>query len=125
VNVIAKVESTGNKKIIVTERGASFGYNNLVADMRSLLELKELGYPVVFDATHSVQRPGGAGTTSGGDSRWAPYLARAAVAVGCDGVFIETHVNPAVALSDGANAIKFSEMRKLWKKLRAIDEIIR
>jgi len=125
VNVIAKVESTGNRKIIVTERGASFGYNNLVADMRSLLELKELGYPVVFDATHSVQRPGGAGTTSGGDSRWAPYLARAAVAVGCDGIFIETHVNPAVALSDGANAIKFSGMRKLWKTLRSIDEIIR
>ncbi len=123
-HVIGKVESTGNKKIILTERGASFGYNNLVADMRNLLEMKEFGYPVTFDATHSVQRPGGAGTTSGGDSRWAPYLARAAVAVGCDAVFIETHVNPAVALSDGANAIRFAEMRKLWKLLRSIDEVV-
>jgi 2-dehydro-3-deoxyphosphooctonate aldolase (KDO 8-P synthase) len=123
-HVIAKVESTGNKKIIVTERGASFGYNNLVADMRNLLEMKEFGYPVTFDATHSVQRPGGAGTTSGGDSRWAPYLARAAVAVGCDAVFIETHVNPAVALSDGANAIRFSQMSSLWKLLRSIDDVV-
>ena len=125
VNVIAKVESTGNRKIIVTERGASFGYNNLVADMRSLPEMRAFGYPVVFDATHSVQRPGGAGTSSGGDARLAPCLARAAVAAGCDGVFIETHVNPAEALSDGANAIPFAQMRKLWKKLRAIDEIVK
>lgn len=123
-NVVAKLESTGNRKIIVTERGVSFGYNNLVADMRSLLELRELGYPVTFDATHSVQRPGGAGTRSGGDGCWAPYLARAAVAVGCDAVFIETHVNPAAALSDGANAIRFSGMRKLWKTLRAIDDVV-
>jgi 2-dehydro-3-deoxyphosphooctonate aldolase (KDO 8-P synthase) len=124
VNVIAKVESTGNRKIIVTERGASFGYNNLVADMRSLMELREFGYPVVFDATHSVQRPGAAGTGSGGDARWAPSLARAAVAVGCDAVFIETHISPADALSDGANSIKFGAMRKLWKTLRSIDEIV-
>ncbi len=124
VNVVAKVESTGNRKIIVTERGASFGYNNLVADMRSLLELRELGYPVTFDATHSVQRPGAGGTRSGGDGRWAPYLARAAVAVGCDAVFIETHVNPSKALSDGANAIRFSAMRSLWKTLRAIDDVV-
>jgi 2-dehydro-3-deoxyphosphooctonate aldolase (KDO 8-P synthase) len=123
-NVVAKVESTGNRKIIVTERGASFGYNNLVADMRSLLELRELGYPVTFDATHSVQRPGGAGTKSGGDSRWAPYLARAAVAVGCDAVFIETHPKPQEALSDGANAIRLSEMRKLWRILKEIDNVV-
>ncbi len=123
-NVVAKIESTGNRKIIVTERGASFGYNNLVADMRSLLELRDLGYPVTFDATHSVQRPGGAGTRSGGDGCWAPYLARAAVAVGCDAVFIETHVNPKAALSDGANAIRFSGMRKLWQTLRAIDNVV-
>jgi 2-dehydro-3-deoxyphosphooctonate aldolase (KDO 8-P synthase) len=123
-NVVAKVESTGNRKIILTERGASFGYNNLVADMRSLLELREFGYPVTFDATHSVQRPGAGGTRSGGDGRWAPYLARAAVAVGCDAVFIETHVRPEEALSDGANAIKFSQMQKVWKTLRAIDEVV-
>ena len=123
-NVVAKLESTGNRKIILTERGVSFGYNNLVADMRSLLEMGELGYPVTFDATHSVQRPGGAGTRSGGDGCWAPYLARAAVAVGCDAVFIETHVNPDTALSDGANAIRFSGMRKLWQTLRAIDDVV-
>ncbi|MBT3191097.1 MAG: 3-deoxy-8-phosphooctulonate synthase [Verrucomicrobia bacterium] len=124
VNVVGKVESTGNRKIILTERGASFGYNNLVADMRSLLELREFGYPVTFDATHSVQRPGAGGTKSGGDSRWAPYLARAAVAVGCNAVFIETHVRPEKALSDGANAIRFSNMKKLWQTLRAIDDVV-
>ncbi len=124
INVIAKVESTGNRKIIVTERGASFGYNNLVADMRNLPDMRAFGYPVTFDATHSVQRPGGAGKSSGGDSRLAPCLARAAVAAGCDAVFIETHEKPEMALSDGANAIRFAEMKKLWKTLRAIDEII-
>jgi 2-dehydro-3-deoxyphosphooctonate aldolase (KDO 8-P synthase) len=124
INVIKKVESTGNRKIIVTERGASFGYNNLVADMRSLLEMRDFGYLVVLDATHSVQRPGAGGTGSGGDACWAPALARAAVATGCDAVFIETHVAREEALSDGANSIKFSEMRKLWKTLRSIDEIV-
>lgn len=124
-NVVAKVESTGNRKIIVTERGVSFGYHNLVADMRSLLELREFGYPVTFDATHSVQRPSGAGTCSGGDGRWAPYLARAAVAVGCDAVFIETHPNPRDALSDGANAVPFRAMRPLWRVLREIDDVVR
>jgi len=125
INVIRKVESTGNRKIILTERGSSFGYQNLVADMRNLPAMRELGYPVTFDATHSVQRPGGAGTCSGGDAYLAPCLARAAVAAGCDAVFIETHVNPAEALSDGANAIAFKQMRKLWKTLRAIDEAVR
>jgi 2-dehydro-3-deoxyphosphooctonate aldolase (KDO 8-P synthase) len=124
-NVVAKVESTGNRKIILTERGASFGYRNLVADMRSLLILRELGYPVVFDATHSVQRPGAAGTSSGGDGRWAPALARAAVATGVDGVFMETHVNPAEALSDKANAIAFSALAGIWKTLKEIHALVR
>ena len=124
-HVLAKVESTGNRRIIVTERGASFGYNNLVADMRSLLVLRELGYPVVFDATHSVQSPGGAGDHTGGDGRWAPHLARAAVATGCDGVFLETHLDPAKALSDRENAIPFRALRGLWRQLGSIDEIVR
>ena len=124
-HIIGKIESTGNRNIIVTERGASFGYNNLVADMRSLLVLRELGYPVVFDATHSVQSPGGAGDHTGGDGRWAPSLARAAVATGCDGVFIETHVNPAKALSDRENAIPFAALKPLWRQLRSIHELVR
>jgi 2-dehydro-3-deoxyphosphooctonate aldolase (KDO 8-P synthase) len=123
-HVVAKVESTGNTRILLTERGVSFGYNNLVADMRSLLVLRELGYPVVFDATHSVQLPGGRGDRSGGDSRWAPGLARAAVATGCDAVFIEVHVTPAEALSDGDNALPVGDLRPLWRKLRSIDEIV-
>ena len=123
-NVIAKIEAVGNTNIILTERGASFGYNNLVADMRSLLIMREFGYPVVFDATHSVQRPGGAGTTSGGDGRWAPALARAAVATGVDGLFMETHVNPAEALSDKANAIAFKDLKRVWQKLIAIHAIV-
>ncbi len=123
-NVVAKIASTGNRQIILTERGSSFGYNNLVADMRSLLEMRELGYPVVFDATHSVQRPGGGGNYTAGDGKWAPYLARAAVAAGCDGVFIETHVNPAKALSDKENAVPFKKMCALWRQLRGIDELV-
>jgi 2-dehydro-3-deoxyphosphooctonate aldolase (KDO 8-P synthase) len=123
-NVIAKIEASGNNNIILTERGSSFGYNNLVADMRSLLVMREFGYPVVFDATHSVQRPGGAGKTSGGDGRWAPALARAAVATGVDGVFMETHVNPAEALSDKANAIAFKDLKKVWLNLIAIHAIV-
>lgn len=124
-NVVAKIESGGNKRILLTERGASFGYNNLVADMRSLMVMRELGYPIVFDATHSVQQPGGEGEQSGGDACYAPGLARAAVATGCDGVFIETHVNPDEALSDKANAIRFSELGKLWKQLDDIDKVLR
>jgi 2-dehydro-3-deoxyphosphooctonate aldolase (KDO 8-P synthase) len=124
-HVIAKVESTGNRQILVTERGASFGYNNLVADMRSLLVLRAFGYPVIFDATHSVQRPGGGGNRSSGDSCWAPSLARAAVATGCDAVFLETHAAPARALSDGPNMIPLRQMRMLWRTLRAIDEVVR
>lgn len=124
-HAIAKIESTGNRRILITERGASFGYNNLVADMRSLLLLRELGYPVIFDATHSVQLPGGAGATSGGDGRFAPALARAAVATGCDGVFLETHVHPPAALSDAANAIALAAVKSLWRQLIAIDGIVR
>ena len=122
--VIRKIESTGNKRIVLCERGASFGYRNLVADMRSLLIMRELGYPVVMDATHSVQRPGGLGTGSGGDGRFAPAIARAAVATGVDGVFMETHMNPKKALSDSANAIAFREIEELWRKLIAINEIV-
>lgn len=124
-NVVTKLESTGNRKLILTERGASFGYNNLVADMRSVLIMRELGYPVVFDATHSVQRPGGAGTSSGGDGKWAPALARAAVATGVDGVFMETHVNPAEALSDKANAIAFRSLAEVWRQLKEIHAVVR
>ena len=123
-HVIAKVESTGNRKILLTERGASFGYNTLVADLRSLLVLRETGYPVIFDATHSVQSPGGAGDHTGGDGRYAPALARAAVAAGCDGVFLETHVRPEKALSDRENAIPWSALDGLWKQLKAIDEVV-
>ena len=122
--VIRKIESTGNKRIVLCERGASFGYRNLVADMRSLLIMRELGYPVVMDATHSVQRPGGLGTGSGGDGRFAPAIARAAVATGVDGVFMETHLNPKKALSDSANSIAFREIEGLWRKLIAINEIV-
>ena len=122
-NVVKKVESTGNTNIMLTERGVSFGYNTLVADMRSLIIMGEMGYPVIFDATHSVQSPGGQGDTSGGDGRFAPYLAKAAAAVGVDGMFIETHPNPAEALSDGPNMIPTKDLSKLWKKLDAIDQI--
>ena len=124
VNVVRKIESEGNSRIVLTERGASFGYHNLVADMRSLLVMRELGYPVVFDATHSVQRPGGLGSGSGGDGRWAPALARAAVATGVDGVFMETHFNPPEALSDAANAIAFSALEELLTKLVKIPEVV-
>ncbi len=124
-HVIAKVESTGNRRIMVTERGVSFGYNNLVADLRSLLVMRDFGYPVIFDATHSVQFPGGGGDRSAGEGRWAPALARAAVATGCDALFLETHPHPKSALSDGANMIPLAELRVLWKTARAIDELIR
>jgi 2-dehydro-3-deoxyphosphooctonate aldolase (KDO 8-P synthase) len=122
-NVVKKLEETGNTKIMLTERGASFGYNTLVADMRSLVILREMGYPVIFDATHSVQSPGGKGDSSGGDGRFAPYLAKAAAAVGVDGMFIETHPEPEKALSDGPNMIPTGELSNLWKKLNAINEV--
>ena len=123
-HAIAKVEETGNKRILITERGATFGYNDLVADMRSLILLQEHGYPVIFDATHSVQIPGGAGDRSGGRADLAPHLARAAVATGCDGLFIETHPEPAKAKSDRDTMIPLSRMSALWKKVREIDELV-
>jgi len=122
-HVVDKIEAAGCRRILLTERGVSFGYNNLVADMRSLLVMRETGYPVIFDATHSVQRPGGEGDRSGGDGRWAPALARAAVATGCDGVFMETHLNPAKAMSDRDNAIALAYLPGLWTQLTAIDRV--
>ncbi|MCF7838826.1 MAG: 3-deoxy-8-phosphooctulonate synthase [Candidatus Marinimicrobia bacterium] len=122
--VVGKVESTGNRRILLTERGASFGYNNLVADFRSLLIMSALGYPVIFDATHAVQHPGGAGDRSGGDGCWAPALARAAVATGCQGLFIETHPQPARALSDGPNSIPWRALPALWDQVRRIHAVL-
>ncbi len=124
-NVADKIRSFGSERFFFTERGASFGYNNLVADMRSLYWIREAGFHVVFDATHSVQRPGGAGTTTSGDGVLAPVLARAAVAAGCDGVFIETHEDPSKALSDGPNQIPLAKLPKILRQLQAIHETVR
>jgi 2-dehydro-3-deoxyphosphooctonate aldolase (KDO 8-P synthase) len=122
-NVAAKIAGTGNEKILLTERGASFGYNTLVSDMRSLPIMAETGYPVVFDATHSVQQPGGQGTSSGGERRFAPVLARAALSVGCAAVFIECHPDPDHAPSDGPNMIPLQQMPKLIERLMAFDKL--
>jgi 2-dehydro-3-deoxyphosphooctonate aldolase (KDO 8-P synthase) len=116
-----KVASTGNERIVLTERGSSFGYNNLVVDMRGLVIMRKLGYPVVFDATHSVQLPGAAGSASGGQPEFIEPLARAAVATGAvDGIFVEVHENPEAALSDGANALKLDRLAPLWACLQQI-----
>jgi 2-dehydro-3-deoxyphosphooctonate aldolase (KDO 8-P synthase) len=120
-NVAAKIAGTGNTRILLTERGASFGYNTLVSDMRSLPIMAETGYPVVFDATHSVQQPGGLGNASGGDRRFAPVLARAALAVGCASVFMETHPDPDQAPSDGPNMVPLRQMPELLAMLKAAD----
>jgi 2-dehydro-3-deoxyphosphooctonate aldolase (KDO 8-P synthase) len=122
-NVAAKIAHTGNDKILLCERGASFGYNTLVSDMRSLPILAETGYPVVFDATHSVQQPGGQGTQSGGQREFVPMLARAAVAVGVAAVFMETHQDPDKAPSDGPNMVKFKDMPALLQTLQAFDRL--
>lgn len=122
-NVVAKIESTGNERIMLTERGVSFGYNALVADMRSLPEMMKTGYPVVMDATHAVAQPGGLGGSSGGQREFAPVLARAAVAQGIGAVFLETHENPDNAPSDGPNMIALSDMDGVLKTLMAIDAI--
>lgn len=119
-SVVQKLEESGCEKILLTERGSSFGYNNLVADMRSIPAMSQFGYPVIFDATHSVQLPGGGGDKSSGNGEYAPLLARAATAVGCHGVFIETHPNPAIALSDGPNMIPLDQMSD---HLRVINDI--
>jgi 2-dehydro-3-deoxyphosphooctonate aldolase (KDO 8-P synthase) len=122
-NAAEKVASTGNDKILLTERGSSFGYNNLVVDMRGLAIMREFGWPVIFDATHSVQIPGGLGSASGGESKFIPTLARAAVAAGVDGVFLEVHEAPERALSDGPNALRLDLLGALWEKLQAIHAI--
>lgn len=122
-NVVTKVESTGNEKILLTERGASFGYNTLVADMRSLPTMAKTGYPVVMDATHSVQQPGGQGGSSGGQREFAPAMARCALSLGIAAVFIETHENPDAAPSDGPNMIPLDQMPKLVATLKAFDDL--
>ncbi len=122
-NVAAKITESGNANVMLTERGASFGYNTLVSDMRSLPIMAEIGAPIIFDATHSVQQPGGQGTSSGGDRRMVPVLARAAVAVGVAGVFIETHEDPDNAPSDGPNMVPLDQMEALLAKLMALDAL--
>ena len=122
-NVLAKIESTGNRRIILTERGTSFGYNTLVADLRGLPEMMKTGYPVVMDATHSVQQPGGKGGSSGGQREFAPVMARAAVSLGVAGVFIETHEDPDRAPSDGPNMIPLAQMSALVAGLMAFDRL--
>jgi 2-dehydro-3-deoxyphosphooctonate aldolase (KDO 8-P synthase) len=124
-NVVAKITGSGNPNVLVTERGASFGYNTLVVDMRSLPIMAETGAPVIFDATHSVQQPGGQGTSSGGDSRFVPVLARAAVAVGVAGLFIETHQDPDNAPSDGPNMVPLKQFEGLMRELMALDAVVK
>jgi 2-dehydro-3-deoxyphosphooctonate aldolase (KDO 8-P synthase) len=124
-NVAEKVASTGNRNIILTERGASFGYNNLVVDMRTFPVLQEFGYPVVYDVTHSVQLPGGQGHASGGQPEFIETLARAGVAAGVDGVFLETHDNPSLALSDGANALPLAQLPQLLARLKELSTLVR
>ena len=123
-NIVKKVEDSGNNNVCITERGTSFGYNTLVTDMRAFPQMaKDTGCPVIFDATHSVQQPGGMGTTTGGQREFAPVLARAAVAVGVAAVFIETHENPDKALSDGPNSIALADMERVVSELMAFDKI--
>jgi 2-dehydro-3-deoxyphosphooctonate aldolase (KDO 8-P synthase) len=124
-HVVEKIASTGNEQILVTERGVSFGYNNLVADMRSLVALRDLGYPVVFDATHSLQLPGGLGKASGGERRFIPALARAGAAAGVDALFMEVHEDPERALSDGPNSLALSELEELLRTIKEIDGILK
>ena len=124
-NVVDKLSQSGCKKILLTERGFMFGYNNLVVDMRSLTLMRDLGYPVVFDATHSLQLPGGQGKKSGGQRELIPDLARGAVAVGCDVLFMETHPNPDKAKSDGPNMLKLSQLPELLKQVKTLDRAVR
>ncbi len=123
--VIKKIESQGNRNILLTERGASFGYGDLIVDMRSLEIMKQFGYPVIFDATHSVQKPGALGSATGGNSALAPILAKAAVALGIAGVFFEAHPNPKEALSDGPNSLDMKQSAHMVKQLCAIDEVVK
>jgi len=122
-NIIEKFESTGNKNLLITERGVCFGYNNLIVDFTGIPIMRNFGYPVIFDATHSVQKPGGMGEKSGGNSQWVPYLAKASIAVGIDGLFMEVHPEPQKALSDGPNMIKLQDIEKLLITLKKIYEV--
>jgi 2-dehydro-3-deoxyphosphooctonate aldolase (KDO 8-P synthase) len=124
-NVVDKIASTGNDQVLLTERGVSFGYNNLVSDMRSLVWMRELGYPVVFDATHSLQLPGGRGNASGGERKYIPALARAAVAAGVDALFMEVHEDPDQALSDGPNSLPLKDFEKLIGAVKQIDGMVK
>ena len=124
-NIIKKIKNTGNDKILLTERGTFFGYNNLVVDMRSINEMKKTNYPVIFDATHSVQKPGGLGDSSGGDREQVPVLASAAMAIGVAGIFLEVHQDPDKAPSDGKNMIKLNQLEKLLGKLISIDKVVK
>ena len=123
-NIVEKLEAAGNPNCLVTERGTTFGYNNLVVDMRSLAWMRAAGIRVIFDATHSVQRPGGDGTSTGGDREMAPVLARAAVAAGCDGVFMETHTDPGAALSDGPNQVPLDQLDGILQSLTRIHDVV-
>ena len=123
-NVVEKVTSTGNNRVLITERGAMFGYNNLVVDFRGIKIMQDSGWPVIFDATHSVQLPGGGGSSSGGQREFAPVLARAAVAAGADGIFLEVHKNPDKALCDGANSLKLDDLYDLLSQLKAIRSVL-
>jgi len=120
-----KVASTGNRQVVLTERGSSFGYNNLVVDMRGLKIMRDAGWPVVFDATHSVQLPGGAGAASGGQPQFIEPLARATAAVGVDGIFVEVHDHPEQALSDGPNALRLELLAEFWRRVQAVDALVR
>jgi len=124
-NVVAKILSTGNDQLLLTERGASFGYNNLVSDMRSLVVLREFGYPVVFDATHSLQLPGGLGVASGGERKYIPALARAGVAAGVDALFMEVHEDPDHALSDGPNSLRLDDFENLLNIVKRVDALVK
>ena len=124
-NVLHKMQEAGNENLLLTERGASFGYHNLVVDMRGFPIMQQWGYPVIFDATHSVQLPGGAGTHSSGQREFVPYLARAAAAAGADDFFMEVHDNPAEALSDGPNMLRLDDLEALLTDLKAIFEIVK
>lgn len=123
-NVVHKLEESGNKNIMLCERGTSFGYNTLVVDMTSIVEMKKNGYPVIFDGTHSVQKPGGNGSSTSGNREYVPYLVKAAVAAGADGVFLETHLNPERALSDGANMIRVDDVKALLETCLKIRECV-
>ena len=124
-NIVVKLEESGNSNILLTERGTTFGYNNLVVDMRSLVLMREYSCPVIFDATHSLQQPGGQGTTSGGQSEMVPDLARGAVAVGCDALFMEIHTDPSKALSDGPNMLQIDMLPELLEQLVTLDQIVK